>query len=92
MFQITLKRWIRWSDDENNNLEFVVWTGTRRKEARGQIKAHTHSIKEMMEKHGWSDGQRFDPDRGILQYWDDEGVWFEQTFEMSEVDGKEAAV
>ena len=84
MYQVILRRWIRWSDETNNNLAFVVWTGNRKKEAQGQVKSNTHSIKDMMEKHGWSDGQRFDPDKGILQYWDDEGVWFEQTFEIKE--------
>ena len=84
MFQVISKRWIRDSDDENNNLEFVVWSGTRIKEARGQIKANVNSLRDNMETHGWSNGQRID--NGLVQYWDDQGVWFEQTFRIREIE------
>jgi hypothetical protein len=50
------------------------------KKARGQVKALAHSAKDMMEKHDWSDGQMFDARQGILRYYDDEGVWFEETY------------
>jgi hypothetical protein len=85
MYQVIQKRWIRWSSDDNNNLEVVVWTGNSIKQARGEVKAKTNSIRDAMESHDWKDGQRIDSDKGILQYWDDEGVWFEQTYEIREI-------
>lgn len=86
MYQVIQKRWIRWSDEDNNNLEVVVWTGNSIKAARGEVKAKTNSIRDAMESHNWLDGQRIDPDKGLLQYWDDEGIWFEQTYEIREYD------
>ena len=82
MYQIIQKRWIR---DSDQNYEIVVWTGTSIKQARGEVKARTNSIRDAMESHNWKDGQSLDPNKGILQYWDDEGVWFEQTYEIREV-------
>jgi hypothetical protein len=63
----------------------VIWSGNSIKQARGQVKQNINSLKENMEKHNWSDGQRFEANDGLLQYWDDEGVWFEQTFRIREI-------
>ncbi len=52
MYVVVCTKWLR---DSTQNAEFVVWSGTRRKEAYGQAKHHFNSHIEMMLRHRYLD-------------------------------------
>lgn len=58
-----------------NSGEAVVWTGTRRKEARGQKRHNLKSSLETIMKHDYFNAADFayDVDDGWLVLWDHDG-------------------